>query len=100
MSAWAAAWTAIFALMQTTIVAGIVARMWLAGHRGYACAVGVALAIPVAFGLFSAFGADEGAAFWYVVGSAAGLALALPVLGLTALFAVARSAARHRTEGK
>ncbi len=100
MSASAALWTAAFALMQAGIVAAVGSRLWLAGHRGYACVVGAALSVPVIFGLVSAFGADEGNAFWYVVGSAVGLVLALPVVGLTALFATARSAARHRTEGK
>ena len=96
MSASAALWTAVFALMQTAIVAGVGARLWLAAHRGFACVVGGALSVPVLFGLVSAFGADEGNAFWYVVGSAAGLVIALPVVGLTALFAVARSASKRR----
>lgn len=91
MSPDAAAWTAVLALMQGSVAAAVSFRFWFSGHRGYALVLGIALIVPVALGVITAVGADGANAFWYVAGSAAGLAFALPVLGITAGVAVVRS---------
>jgi hypothetical protein len=70
----------VLAAMQAVVAAGSAWRLWRSGRRGFAVVVGVALALPLILGLASALGSEDWAGLLYVLGAAAGWAVAVPVL--------------------
>lgn len=74
----------VLAAMQAVVVGGSAWKLWPSEHRAFAIVAGVALALPLVFGLVSALGSDDWAGLLYVLGAAFGWAVAVPVLAACA----------------